>query len=168
MAEGQGKLQKKAAMLLPNSSPEHLSLYNLLKLSCQVQYKLFLIRLTGAVKVMGRKRQSSRNHPQDESSNRLLRGNYFDFFELKKKKKGGGGFFQVVAKRNNMSRQQTTLGYRQRNKETFTFAFTIFNLVRAKGYSRVWVVPVTSVSCSVWLVSTATSPRLPLSLVVLV
>lgn len=88
MAEGQGKLQEKADTLPPNQSPVHLSLYNLLNLFCQVQYNLFPTRLIGGVRVMGRKRQSSRSPSQDESSNLALRGNYFDFFELRKINEG--------------------------------------------------------------------------------
>lgn len=86
MTEGQDKLQEKADMLLPNQSLVPPSLYNLFNRSCQVQYNLFLIRLTSRERVMGRKRQSSRNPSQDESSNLVLRGNYFYFFEYKKKK----------------------------------------------------------------------------------
>lgn len=81
MAEGQAKLQEKADVPLLNSDAhESICLISSTKGSVTYSWSDSLVG-----KVMGRKRQSSRDPLWEESSNLVLRDNYFDFFEWKKK-----------------------------------------------------------------------------------
>lgn len=86
MAEGQGKHQEKADMLLPTQSLVHLSPYSLFNLFCQVQSNLLLTRHTGRERVIVAKRQRWRRNPsQVVSSNLVLRDKYFYLFKKKTK-----------------------------------------------------------------------------------
>lgn len=142
MAEGQAKLQEKADVLLLNSEA-HKSICLISSTKGSVTYS-WSDSLVG--KVMGRKRQSSRDPLWEESSNLVLRDNYFDFSEWKKKKLANDwssekllklqlkckgmwteckisltlARFNQGAKRNIMPRRQTTLGLQHRNADTFT------------------------------------------------